>query len=80
MLEQVQRRAVRMIDGIKGTYEEKLQILGLTTLKDRRERGDAIHVFKIMKGLDPLRPEDLYQFINHGLFTHGSDLRKLTDS
>ena len=39
LLESVQRRAVRMISGLSGTYEEKLQELGLMSLKDRRIRG-----------------------------------------
>ena len=50
LLEKVQRRMVRQISGIKGTYEEKLVQIGLTTLQDRRERGDCIEIFKMMKG------------------------------
>ena len=50
LLEKVQRRMVRQISGIKGTYEEKLGQIGLTTLQDRRERGDCIEIFKMMKG------------------------------
>jgi len=34
------------------SYQERLKILGLTTLKSRRLRGDLIEVFKIVKGFD----------------------------
>ena len=42
-----------MISGLKGTcYEEKLAEIGLTTLEERRERGDAIQIWKILNGHD----------------------------
>ena len=50
-LEKVQRRFVRQITSLTGTYEEKLSKIGLTTLKARRERGDCIEIFKMMRGL-----------------------------
>ena len=34
------------------TYEEKLAEVGLTTLEERRVRGDMIQVFKILHGYD----------------------------
>ena len=47
LLEQVQRRAVKMVYGLRATtYEGKLKELGLTTLAARRERGDMIQVWK----------------------------------
>jgi uncharacterized protein YchJ len=52
-LEQVQRRATKTITRIKHwSYEERLRILELTTLKKRRERGDLIEQFKIMSKLE----------------------------
>jgi ribonuclease P/MRP protein subunit RPP40 len=51
VLEAVQKRAIRLINGLSGTYEEKLQQVNLTTLEDRRSRGDAIETFKVPKGL-----------------------------
>ena len=47
-IEQIQRRATKLVPNIKHlTYEKRLEILGLTTLKERRERGDLIQYFKI---------------------------------
>ena len=52
LLERVQRRATRMIEGYKAMpYEERLRMLGLTALETRRLRGDLIETFKIVKGL-----------------------------
>ena len=38
-LEKVQKRMVSMIPGLRGSYEDKLGDLGMTTLQRRRERG-----------------------------------------
>ena len=35
---------------VSGSYQERLQQLNLTTLEDRRRRGDAIEVFKWLRG------------------------------
>ena len=51
VLEKVQKRLVRQIRNVSGTYEEKLSKLGLTTLYDRRIRGDLIETYKMLKGL-----------------------------
>ena len=52
-IEKVQRRATKMISECsKLSYEERLKITGLTTLEDRRNRGDLIEVFKILKGFN----------------------------
>ena len=57
ILERVQRRAVRMVSGLKGnSYEEKLNELGLDTLQNRRTRADMIQTFKILKGVDNVDP------------------------
>ena len=51
MLEGVQRRFTRLIDEI-GTlsYSQRLDILNLTTLAERRNRGDLIEAYKAVNG------------------------------
>ena len=51
-IEAVQRRFTRMINDI-GTlpYSERLSALNLTTLAERRIRGDLIETFKIINGI-----------------------------
>ena len=42
-----------MLFNVKGsTYEDKLNDAGLTSLRDRRERGDLIEAFKTINGFN----------------------------
>ena len=50
LLEGVQRRAIRMITNISGTYEQKLTQLGLTSHEENRRRGDMVEMYKLMTG------------------------------
>ena len=54
VLEAVQRRAIRQVRGLHGSYEDKLKQCGLTLLVDRRVRGDLIQTFKIVHQIDDL--------------------------
>ena len=46
----MQRHLVRLLLDVRGgSYEEKLRDAGLTTLRERRERGDLIEVFKTLR-------------------------------
>ena len=50
VLENVQKRLIRLLSDVRGgSYEEKVKDAGLTTLKERRERGDMIEVFKTLR-------------------------------
>jgi len=60
-LENVQRRAVKMVTGLRGTsYEEKLTELGLTTLSERRHQTDMLQTYKILTGKDKVKSESLF--------------------
>ena len=49
LIEKVQKRAVRMVPGMRDlSYEEKLVKLGLTKLVERRFRGDMIETYKLL--------------------------------
>ena len=77
LLEGVQRRALKLIDGFKDlSYEERLRAVHLTSLETRRMRGDLIEVYKIMHGLTNLSPEDFFSFSTSGLRGHGYKLFK----
>lgn len=48
-LERVQRRTTKLVPGLWNmNYEDRLEALNMTTLKDRRKRGDLIEYYKIL--------------------------------
>ena len=52
-LENVQRRATELIPQLQVLpYEQRLMLVGLEKLEDRRTRVDLIEVFKILSGID----------------------------
>ena len=60
-LESVQRRFTRLIDGMGHIpYSERLGILQLTTLAERRSRGDLIETFKSFRNINGL--EHIFKF------------------
>lgn len=55
MIERVQRRATKLIDGCSSmSYEKRLEETELIPMEKRRVRGDLIQVFKLLKGIDRL--------------------------
>ena len=78
-LERVQRRATKLIPSIAHlTYQERLIQLNMTTLEKRRERGDMIEVFKILKGLDRVNPQGnflMQEMSSHKQRTRGHSLK-----
>ena len=62
LLEDVQKRAVKMISGlISKNYSERLKELSMTTLEDRRIRGDIIQTWKILHGHDKVNENLWFQ-------------------
>ena len=63
-LEKVQKRCLRMISDLgKMPYEDKLKIVGLQSLEDRRLRGDLIETFKYLNGFNDVDPAELFSFV-----------------
>ena len=66
-IENVQRRATKMIfDCRKNSYEDRLKITGLTTLEQRRDRGDMLEVFKIIKGFNKVDRSKMFTLSGEG--------------
>ena len=76
VLENVQRRAIRQVSGLTGSYEEKLEKVGLTSLVDRRMRGGMIQTFKIMHQLEDI-PVDTFFQVSGSAHNHAT--RQATD-
>ena len=64
-----------MIPGLaRLSYEERLKETGLYTLERRWLRGDMIEMFKIMKGIDKISADELFNRVD-GERTRGHSLR-----
>ena len=62
LLEQVQSKATALVQGLRSlNAEERRKKLGLMSLAERRERGDLIEVFKILKGLTRIDPAEFWE-------------------
>ena len=62
-LESVQHRATKIRSaGRNMSYSESLKFTGLTTLEDRRDRGDLIEVFKFVKGFSKVNTSKFFVF------------------
>ena len=66
-LESVQRRATRLVEGCRGlSYEDRLRVLGLSSLLEGRKRGDMILTFRLVKGLVKLDQEHFFATARDG--------------
>lgn len=61
ILEKVQNKAVNLVAGLTGnSYEEKCKELGLETLEQRRVKQDILQAYKILKGVDKVDPDKIF--------------------
>jgi ribonuclease P/MRP protein subunit RPP40 len=75
-LENVQRRATKLAPAIRNlSYEKRLEIMGLTTLEERREIGDLIQAYKIINGHDHVNWCSPESFQLRSTFSTGSQTR-----
>ena len=57
----MQERFIRLLSDVHGgSYEEKVKKAGLTTLAERRERGDAIEAFKTLNGFNRVNKDEWF--------------------
>lgn len=74
-LEKVQHRATKLISGCRDLkYERRLISCGLISLEKRRERGDLIQVFKLVKGLDNIDYRRFFELASNSK-TRGHSLK-----
>ena len=80
ILENIQRGATRMVPELKHLfYSDRLQRLKLTSLGDRRQRGDLIEAYKIISGKENVRCDKFYKMADSNVsnnITRGN-LKKL---
>ena len=78
-LEDVQRRATKMVEGIgKLSYDERLRKLGLTTLEQRRKRGDLIEIYKLMTGKEKIEYQQFFEKTATGHDLRGHSMKLAT--
>ena len=66
LLESVQRRMTKMIEGMRNfPYERRLKLLNLHSLERRRVRGDLIEVFKWFRGYNKGDVREMLIVSNH---------------
>jgi hypothetical protein len=71
IMERVQHRATKLISSIRNlNYESRLEALGLTTLVERRKRGDMIQLYKIMNNMDKFDKGSKFKIIQNQVRGH----------
>jgi hypothetical protein len=71
LIEKVQHRATKLVTSIGNRpYEDRLKMLGLTTLTERRQRGDLIQMYKFMHNLDEFDNSDRFQIVRNQVRGH----------
>ena len=73
-IEKIQRRATKLVSGIGSKpYDERLKICKLTTLEERRLRGDLLECNKIINNFTNVEKCDFFSFTRdrHQIHTRG---------
>ena len=70
-IERIQHRATKMVASIRNQpYESRLKSLDLTTLVERRKRGDLIQMYKIMHNIDKVDKSNRFHIITNQVRGH----------
>jgi hypothetical protein len=77
-LEKVQRKCTKVGPLAHLPYSTRLEKLKLTTLEERRIRGDLIQMFKIIKGFDEVQFVNGIEFYKTKARGHGLKYQKVT--
>lgn len=63
VLEKIQKRATKLVPELRNlSYCERLKRLKLTSLTDRRKRGDLIEAYKIITGKENINSDKFFKF------------------
>lgn len=74
-IEKVQRRATKLVTGLKNLpYSDRLKILNLDSMLFRRRRNDMLQTFRIMKDIDNLSINNFFT-INTNSITRGHEYK-----
>ena len=78
VLEKVQKRALKLLslpELEQLSYKDKLATLGLTTLEERRTRGDLIEMYKLLNDLENVNYQNFFELRRYpGLRGHALSL------
>ena len=75
-LEKVQRAATKLVPHLrKLSYEERLEKLRLTSLFDRRKRGDLIETYKILNEKVNVNKDQFFRLSSTGHYTRGHSMK-----
>jgi hypothetical protein len=65
-IERIQHKATKLVSSIRNlSYIKRLEKLNLTTLVERRQRGDLIQMYKIMNNIDKLEKDIRFPIVNN---------------
>lgn len=74
-LEKIQHRATKLVPQLRNLeYGDRLKVLNLTTLEERRVRGDLIQAYRIITGKDNVNCEQFFT-LRKNADTRGNSMR-----